>query len=85
MVFSVSIHVMIRGLTVMPQHVEQAFVFAAENNIKSTVLIETRLAPDMHSLTRKAQREGSDLMSEKQRNAQLLRRLNDVRGTAGAH
>jgi hypothetical protein len=54
--YDVSIPVMIRGLGIMSQYLEQASAFAAENNISPTVLVEARLAPDMLPLAGQVQR-----------------------------
>ena len=54
--YDVTIPVLIRGLGILDQYLDRAAAFAADNKIDPTVLVNSRLAPDMLPLSGQIQR-----------------------------
>ncbi len=54
--YDVTVPVLIRGLGILDQYLDRAAAFAADNEIDPTVLVNSRLAPDMLPLSGQIQR-----------------------------
>jgi uncharacterized protein len=54
--FDLSVPVMLRGFGVLSSYIDKATIFAADNGIAPTVLVNSRLAPDMLSFAGQIQR-----------------------------
>jgi hypothetical protein len=54
--YDVTVPVLIRGLSILDQYLDRAAAFAVDNKIDPTVLVNSRLAPDMLPLSGQIQR-----------------------------